>query len=111
MFWGLATLHVFHGEQQPLVTEVLQLVDLDDVGMVQAGGEPRFLDEHGPKAPRPAVRRQDALEDQDLVGPLCSRLFREEHLGHATGAQAPHDLELRNLAGCGRRQGLGHVRR
>ena len=53
----VAPLDVLHGEQQALVAEVLELVDLDHVGVVQARGEVRLLDEHGPEAPRAAVRR------------------------------------------------------
>ena len=42
----VAALDILHGEEQPFVAEVLELVDLHDVGMVQAGGKVRLLDEH-----------------------------------------------------------------
>ena len=58
---------------------------------------------------------QDALEDEDLVGALGPSLLGEEDLGHPAGAQAPDDLELRDLPsagdgrGCGGRGGPGHA--
>ena len=58
--------HVLHREQQALVADVLELVDLHDVRVVEARREVRLLDEHRAEAPRAAVRRQDALEDEEL---------------------------------------------
>jgi hypothetical protein len=93
----VASLDVLHREEEPLVAEVLEFVDLDDVGVVEARREVRLLDEHRAEAPRSSVRRQDPLEDEHLVSALRAPLLREEHLGHAARPQAPHDLELRDL--------------
>ena len=45
------------------------------------------------------VRRQDALDDEELVRALGAALLGEEHLGHAARAEPAHDLELRDLVG------------
>ncbi len=105
----VTALDVLHGQEQPLVAEVLELVDLHDVGVVQTCGEVRLLDEHRAKAPRAAVCGQDALEHEQLVGALGSALLGQEHFGHAAGAQAAHDLEVRDLRGRGRRGSAGRV--
>ena len=103
-------LDVLHREELPLVAVVVELVDLDDVRVVEARRELRLLDEHRAEAPRRAVRREDALDDEDLVGALGAALLREEHLGHAARAEAPDDLELRELARRCRSGGaLGHA--
>ena len=82
-----------HREEQPLVAVVLELVDLDDVRVVEARRELRLFHEHRAKAARRAVRRQDPLEDEELVGALGALPPCDEHLGHAAGPEAPVDLE------------------
>ncbi len=102
-------LDVFHREELPLVAAVVELEDLDDVGVVEARGELRLLDEHGAEASRGEVRRVDALDDEELVGALRAGLLREEDLGHSPRAQATHDVELGELAGGGRARRHGRV--
>ncbi len=104
----VAPLDVLHGEEQPFVAEVLKLVDLDDVRVIETRRQTRLLDEHRAKAPRRAVRRQDALEDEDLEGSFGAPLLGEEYLRHSARPEAAHDLELSDLSGRGRRRELGH---
>ena len=96
---------VLHCEELPLVSAVVELVDLHHVRVVEAGGELRLLDEHRPESERRPVRRQDSLHHEHLVGALCAALLREEDLRHASSAEAPDHLErgqlLRGGAGCG----------
>ena len=55
--------------------------------------------------------RQDALDDEELEGPLGAALLREEHLRHAARAEAPDHLELGELKRRGARgwRAPGHV--
>ena len=92
-------LDVLHREEQALVAVVRELVDLDDVRVVEARRELRLVDEHRAEAPRRAVRRQDALDDEELVRALGAALLGEEHLGHAARAEAAQDLEVGELVG------------
>jgi hypothetical protein len=89
----------------------LTLVHLHDIRMVQASRQMRFLDEHRSEAPGAAMGRQDALEDEDFVGTLCTSLFRQEYLGHAAGTEPPNDLELSDLRRRRRRGRLGRHRK
>ena len=91
-------LDVLHAEELALVAVVLKIVDLDDVRMVQARRELRLVGEHGAEASRRAVLRQDALDDEQLVGALGAALLGEEHLGHAARPEAPDDLEIGEMA-------------
>jgi hypothetical protein len=90
----VASFDVFHGEEEALVTEILEFVHLDDVRMIQARREASLLDEHGAEASRSAVSGKNSLEDEDLERALGTTLLRQKDLGHAAGAQATHDLEL-----------------
>jgi hypothetical protein len=92
-------LDVLHREEQALVAVVGELVDLDDVRVIQARGEVRLVDEHRAEAARRSVRRQDALDDEELVRALGAALFREEYFGHPSGAEAAEDLEIGELRG------------
>ena len=92
-------LDVLHREKEPLVAVVLELVDLDDVRVVEARRELRLFDEHRSEAPRGAVRGEDPLDDEDLVGALRASLLGEENLRHAAGPETADDLELAELGG------------
>ena len=93
----VASLDVLHREDVPVVALVGELVDLDDVGVVQACRELRLVDEHRAKATRRRVRGQDALDDDDLVGALGTTLLGEEDLRHPARPEPAHGLELRDL--------------
>ncbi|MFT3766140.1 MAG: hypothetical protein QM820_11595 [Minicystis sp.] len=96
-------LDVLHREEQPLLAVIGELVDLDDVRVVEPGRELRLLHEHRPEPPRRPVRREDALDDEQLVRALGPPLLGEEDLGHPARAQAVEDLEVGELL-----RGLGH---
>jgi hypothetical protein len=85
---------VLHGQDQPVGGVLDQLVDVDDVGVAQAGGDARLPHEHGVEAGVGPVVGEDALDHQPLAGALGPGLLGEEDLGHPAGADPAQDGEV-----------------
>jgi len=69
---------------------LVDVVDVDDVGVVEQGADPRLVEEH---VDDPDVGREVRLEPLDhdlLVEPGHRGLAREIDLGHAAGREPAH---------------------
>ena len=101
----VAAVDVLHGDE-PVAVGAVQLVDLDDVGVVEADRDAGLVDEHGhqPRAARQG--RADALDHQPLLEALDPEGPRQEHVGHATLSDALQDLVSADLCGQLHRGGL-----
>ena len=78
-------LDVLHREEVR-VADRAEVEHLDDVRVVEAERDLRLVDEHRDELAAPRVRGVDLLDHQGLGEPLRDLGAREEHLGHATGA-------------------------
>lgn len=72
-----------HGDVRRVVIVVVDVVDLDDAGMAQLGGGPRFVEEARHDAPVAAVVGQQQL-DRDLA--LEAYVARAVHRAHTAAA-------------------------
>ncbi len=80
-----------HGEHG-LVPNLFERVHLHDVRVVEAHRDLRLVHEHGQELLAAGEGGQHALDHQDLLDALgAGRRLRQEHLGHATCAQAAND--------------------
>jgi hypothetical protein len=87
--------------------DLAALVDVADVGMVEARRHLAFLEEHSEEVGVVRELGQDALEN-DVAAPVLAALAREEDLGHAAPSDSAEDLELAELCDRGI---VGDVRR
>jgi hypothetical protein len=78
-------LDVLH-RQEVGVADRAEVEDLDDVGVVEAERDLGLVDEHRDELPALGVGRVDLLDHQRLGQALGDGGAREEHLGHASGA-------------------------
>ncbi len=78
---------------------------MNDVVVLQLGGELRFVDEHGDEVDAVGERGQDLLDRHRLLEALDSLHARLPDLGHAAGGDAAHQGVLAELARTVRRRG------
>jgi hypothetical protein len=82
--------HVLH-RQVVAVLVLVEVEDVDDVGVVELGGHPGLGDEHLDEAWVVGQRRPDALDDHLLLEPLRPPRLREEDLCHPGLGELPAD--------------------
>ncbi|EPX58691.1 hypothetical protein D187_003889 [Cystobacter fuscus DSM 2262] len=82
---------VLHGDEVGAVG-LPELVHLGDVGVVELGGDERFVAEHLDEFRVLRQVRQDALDHHVLGEPLDAPLAREPHLGHAASGELLDEL-------------------
>src|SRR6201999_1761994 len=87
-----------------------ELEDLDDLWMLQRALQLGLVDEHGEELGIGGEVRQDALDDEDLLEPVCARLARAETLGHSADGEAREKLIAAERARHERRRRLGRHR-
>ena len=73
------TVQVFHRDEVR-AAEVADLVGLDDVRVIEARGEPRFVEEHPPKGSVLGKRGPEPLDDHELVEACWTARDGEEHV-------------------------------
>ena len=94
--------HEFHGEEGA-VAAVADFVDLDDVGVLEEGHDPRLAQKPRPLLLRPRTGRKDGLQGHDAVQGDLPGLVDD---GHPAAAHFLEDLVSRHAGPC-----LGRGRR
>ena len=89
-------LDVLH-RQEVGVADRAEVEHLDDVRVVEAERDLGLVDEHRDELPALGVGRVDLLDDQRLGEALRDGRAREEHLGHASGADLRHQRVFTEL--------------
>ena len=89
----VAAVQVLHRDVVAL-TDLSELVHRDDVRVVQVHADLGLVDEQRDKAGIARVLGADALDDQALLEAGDPKGAREEHLGHAAGADLLKQLVL-----------------
>jgi hypothetical protein len=80
-------LHVLHGQERRAI-DVTEVVDLDDVGVVQQGGDLGLVAKLVQELGRAGERSPNALDDHHPPEPLGPDRDGAEHVRHTTGPQA-----------------------
>src|SRR5690606_32699864 len=88
---------ILHHDEKAVVV-VVDVEDLDDVGVSQRRGETRLLEEHLDELVVVAEVGVDPLEDDQLLEAADPLLEGEKDLGHATATDAMTDPVRAHLA-------------
>ena len=74
-----------------------ELIDPNDVGVIQIGGDPSFVEEHRHELGVLDQVRKDALDDDGVVG--GPTLVRQEDLGHSPRGDTPDQSVFSEVLG------------
>ncbi len=85
------------------------LVGLHDVGVVEARGEARLVEEHGDEVLVPGELLPEELDDEELVHPHRPGHHREEHRRHAPLPEEGDDPVLSDAIGFHGHIGVGAI--
>ena len=90
--------NVLHRDEVGAVDHA-EVEDLHDVRMRERGRDARLVEEHLDERLVLVHRRQDPLDDDELLEPADAALDREEELGHAARREPAHERVPSELAG------------